>query len=50
MKRFKYFLKKIIIAHQKNVLGEKLKLFATNKIKQYFLIPMIFFFIKAEDK
>ena len=44
MNRLKYFIKKIVVAHRKNVLGKKLRLFIANKIQQYIVIPFIYFF------
>ena len=49
MKRINYFLKKIILAKQKNVLKEKLILFVFNKTQQYFIIP-VFYFFKTRSK
>ena len=44
MNRLKYLIKKIVVAFKKNVLREKLKLFIANKVQQYFVIPLIYFF------
>lgn len=44
MNRLNYFIKKIIFAYKKNVLGEKLSLFISNKIQQYIKVPLVYFF------